>query len=98
LRRLEIPPPFYVFPSLLNIAGYKLVQLSYQGDPDVERPLSATHLILPEVVVDDYDGAELDQLFRPAFDVLWNAGGWPQSINYDNNANYVPDWRKLLRH
>ena len=97
LRQLEMQPPFYVFPALLNIRDYKLLQIGYRGDPDVERPLSAEHLILPEVVIDDYECADIEQLFRPPFDVLWNAAGWSGSQNYDRDGNYVPRWRDGLR-
>jgi hypothetical protein len=97
LRQLEMQPPFYVFPALLNIRDYKLLQIGYRGDPGVERPLSAEHLILPEVVIDDYECADIEQLFRPPFDVLWNAAGWSGSQNYDRDGNYVPRWRDGLR-
>jgi hypothetical protein len=97
LRALEIQPPFYVLPSVLNMRGYKLRQLGYQGDPNVDRPLSVEHLILPEAVVDDYEGATLDQLFRPIFDVLWNAAGWSGSPNYNTDGTYQIRWRDRLQ-
>ena len=93
LRQLEMQPPFYVFPTLLNIRDYKLVQLGYQGDPHVERSLSAEHLILPEVVIEDYECTNVEQLFRPPFDVLWNAAGWSGSQSYNREGNYRPQWR-----
>jgi len=95
-RRLEIQPPFYVFPSLLGIRDYKLVEVNYQGYPNVERPLSTDYLILPEAMLEDYEAPTIDLLFRSVFDVLWNAAGWSTSPNYSNNGIYIPRWRDRL--
>jgi len=43
---------------------------------------------LPEVVVDDY-GKEPAKVLKPLFDMVWNAWGYPRSLNYDEQDNWV---------
>ncbi len=43
---------------------------------------------LPEIVVEDF-GVNPGRAFRPAFDVVWNAFGLGQSVNYDADGNWV---------
>ena len=91
-EKLEIRPPYYVIPSLLNVRSLKLVYLGYDGEKKRERVINHDHLLLPEVRIDNTAPA-LEQLFRPSFEVLWNSGGWWRAPHYDKAGNYLPRWR-----
>jgi Putative DNA-binding domain len=92
---LEVAPPYYVLPCLLNVKGRKFIKIDYQGFPNEERVFEVDDVILPDAFIDD-PMQPLDELFRPLIDVLWNTCGWSGSPNYDAEGNYIPDWRKYL--
>ena len=90
---LGILPPYYIFPSLLNVHGFKLRHCPGGYEENDERAIEHEHLMLPEVLIED-PTAELDRLFRSTFDVLWNSCGWPRSFVYDRAGKYSVDWKK----
>lgn len=51
-------------------------------------PIDRDVLLVPEVVVEDFNVAS-DQVMKPIFDAVWNAAGWPGSHNYDNAGNWI---------
>ena len=80
MSRLEIPPPYVVSLSLLNVRNYSM----YVGpayDNSEAHPVDRDHLLTDEVLIESAD-AQPDVLLRPLFDQIWNGCGWPQSINY----------------
>lgn len=82
-----VPPPVVVMLSFLNVRSFRLSisQRLYTGTVHlIDRDV----LPLPEAVVDTFD-ADPAQVMRPAFDAVWNAGGWPQSLNYDDTGKWV---------
>lgn len=86
-KRLDVEPPVIVMLSLVGVKGY----IMYVGP---ERRFDAGHsidrdaLLIPEVLVEDLD-ADVDTILRPIFDALWNATGWPGSINFDEAGKWV---------
>lgn len=48
-------------------------------------PIDRTALQLPDVLVDDWPIADLAELFRPAFDRLWQASGFLRSYQYQEH-------------
>ena len=46
-------------------------------------------LILPDVLIEDYD-CDVPAALRPVFDALWNAAGYERSLNYDENGCWNP--------
>jgi hypothetical protein len=87
-KKLEIPPPYYVLPCLLNMKGRKFIKFEYDGEPNQERVFPIDDLILPAAIIDDAT-PPLEQVFRPLIDVLWNTFGWSGSPNYDAEGNYL---------
>jgi hypothetical protein len=86
LKNLGVEPPLYVMLSLLEVSGYVMaVSKPFPGD---KVPIDRDTLVLPEVLLEDR-GAEPARVIRPAFDAIWNACGWPGSINYDDKGNWV---------
>ena len=52
-------------------------------------PIDSDTLILPEVMVQDF-ATPPGQIFKPIFDSIWNACGFPMSTNYDAQGNFRP--------
>jgi hypothetical protein len=92
---LEVLPPYYVLPCLLNVKGRKFIKIDYHGFPNEERPFEIDDVILPDALIDD-PARPLEQIFRPLIDILWNTCGWSGSPNYDAEGNYIPKWRENL--
>ncbi len=81
LKQLQINPPIVVMLSFLNIRGYKL---SHGDSRLIERDL----LLIPEILVDDYD-TDVFKLLQPAFDTVWQACGLQQCWNYNDDGSWV---------
>lgn len=90
LQALQVATPIFIFLSLIGTTGYGF--LAPEG-PGREYGFTSTTadrdlIALPEVVLDDF-GVAVDRVLRPAFDMLWNAFGYPASQNYDRDGNWV---------
>ncbi|MEY2490787.1 MAG: hypothetical protein QOC70_2729, partial [Verrucomicrobiota bacterium] len=92
---LEVRPPYYVLPCLLNVKGRKFIKINYDGFENEERPFEIDDVILPDAVIEDRSQV-LEQTLRPVIDVLWNACGWSGSPNYDGEGNYTLKWKENL--
>lgn len=89
LSEFDIGAPFYVGFSLINAKGYALGvsrMVAFYNDREL-RPFDRQHMLFPMIEVQD---AALDasRFLRPAFDLVWNAGGMPRSLNYDDSGNW----------
>jgi hypothetical protein len=83
---LQIPPPFVLSLSLLNVRNLTMAfNPRYIGNP--ARAIDRDHLICDEALIESLD-LEPAKLLRPFFDQVWNACGWPGSLNYDENGNW----------
>ena len=87
LKKLNIEPPIFLFLSLLGVKGYTMdrkegifLDESYPIDRDI--------LLIPEVVIENYN-VEPQHILKPCFDSIWNACGFPESLNYDENGNWI---------
>lgn len=92
LSEFDIAPPIYIGLSLVNAKDYVLGvsrMVAFMSDREL-RPFDRQHILLPMIEMRD---AALDasRLLRPAFDMIWNAGGLPSSLNYDNDGNWSRD-------
>lgn len=93
LRHSGVIPPIYIFMSLCYVRGYSLgvsSELQRRHYWLIERHdlIDRENINLPDIMVDSYDDLDLGRLLRPAFDAVWNACGWPESENYDQDGNY----------
>jgi hypothetical protein len=63
---------------------------SFEDPPKIDRDV----LELPECVIEQY-GIEVDyqRVARPAFDALWNTGGFERSKHFDATAKWTPPRR-----
>ena len=84
LRSLSIRPPILAFLTLTGVKGALIHPGAFSSD--------SLHLIdrdvlsLPEIVIEDLNQSTA-KLFRPAFDLVWNASGLPRSLNFDEQGN-----------
>ncbi|MBI2862421.1 MAG: ATP-binding protein [Chloroflexi bacterium] len=81
-KLLGVQPPIVVVVSLLGVAGRKMHK---SRDPFWRlegQPIDRDELLLPDIWIDDFD-CDLPAKLKPAFDALWQAAGWPRSLNYD---------------
>lgn len=88
-KRLGVEPPCFLMLSLLGVKGYTMSSSVYW---DEGHPIDRDSIIIPEVMVESFE-AEPGAVLRPIFDVVWNAAGWPGSVNYDEEGK----WREARR-
>jgi hypothetical protein len=74
--------------SFLGIKGYELA-VSPTRYYDQGHPIDRDDLIVPEALVESFD-ENVDGPLRTILDPVWNAAGWPQSINFDKDGNWKP--------
>ena len=87
-RILNVEPPIFVFLTLLGVKGYSmavservLIVKTHTIDRDI--------LQLPEVIVESYD-VKAENVLKPCFDSIWNACGFPRSLNYNDAGEWAP--------
>jgi Putative DNA-binding domain len=87
LQALDVPPPIVLMITLQGVRGARLGVYP----PPIEDlpPLDRDVLELPEIVIEQY-GTELDyqHAARPAFDALWNTGGFSRSKHFDGTGRW----------
>lgn len=87
-RKLGVETPFFAMLSFLGVRGYGIGGVSSfysrRGQDLIERDT----LIIPEVVIEEFE-CDFYEIMRPAFDSVWNAAGWPRSMNYDKDGKWV---------
>ena len=89
LRRLQIEPPYVARLSFLGVKGYSIFVGPLRWQPQIHK-IEHDHLFLDDVIVERSD-VSFSRVMRPAFDRVWNASGWPRSMNYDAEGN----WREF---
>jgi hypothetical protein len=89
LQQLDVPPPIVLMITLQGVRGARLGVAPRPIDdlPVIDRDV----LELPEVIIEQYGPAESYQrAARPAFDALWNTGGYSRSKHFDSAGNWKP--------
>ena len=89
LKELDFTPPIFVMITLVNVRDFVLGVDTFRFVIAEEHQIDRDLLPLPDIMVEDY-AAEIPRLIRPAFDAVWQAGGWDCSKNYDQSGNWVP--------
>jgi len=87
LTLLDIPLPYVVALSLLNVRGLSMILNPRYGRGG--RKITEQHLILSEFTIESAQQASAIAL-KPAFDAVWNACGLERSYNYDENGDLKP--------
>ncbi len=90
---IGIEPPILVYLSMIGVKDYqmglnqstKFRNRRYPWARNIDRE----SLLFPEVIIENYEGVDFSKILHPVFDTLWNAAGWPKSLNYDDQGNWV---------
>jgi len=82
--------------ACISIMGTKDVHLrSWQNSVSnylsPSQPIDRQELLLPEIIVENYDIKPTDVL-RPIFDAIWNAADMPRSMSYNEDGSYKFDY------
>ncbi len=85
LQAAGVQPPFIVFLTLTDVKGKHLGVSSRSVSLRDRYPVDRDVLSLPECYVETYD-MDVDSIFRPMFDVVWNCCGYARSRNYDDQG------------
>lgn len=96
LERMGVPSPFLIMVTLIGVSGFTLVvksSLDRRGKNG--RPIERDTLLLPDVIVQTYT-EEPARILHPIFNSIWNAAGWPRSLNYDDEGEWKkgPNWSR----
>lgn len=87
-KRLNVEPPLFIMLSFLGVSGYTMaVSSSLSWSPYI-HPIDRDALLVPEVVVENFD-CDPAKVMKPVFDAVWNAAGWPRSMNYDELGKWT---------
>ncbi|MDH4241875.1 MAG: hypothetical protein OEW48_20125, partial [Phycisphaerae bacterium] len=87
-KALGIELPIFVMLSFLKVKGYTIGGVQSPYSRRGQHPIDRDTLIVPEVIIESFD-YEPTEVMRPAFDAVWNASGWPRSMNYDKNRKWI---------
>lgn len=90
LDHLGCRPPILVGISLIGVRAYRMsVDPRLQISLGLGDPINRDVLVLPEIVVEDVS-EDPAVLLKPAFDMVWNACGYPSSRNFDATGKWKP--------
>jgi hypothetical protein len=85
LKAAKIEPPIFLAVSLIGMNG-KIPYTGSQYSDDGLRPIRHDPLLLQPRLIESLDDSP-KTILRPVFDLVWNACGWPRSINFDEKGN-----------
>lgn len=85
LNNLKLSPPYAASITLIHVRGYSMHVSPRFRNPG--GPINRDHLLTREILIESLDERP-ETILRPLFDQVWNACGWEQSINYDNDGNW----------
>jgi hypothetical protein len=89
MQQLQVQPPIVLMITLQGVRGARIGtdQSHWDDVPQIDRNV----LELPEIIIEQYGSEESYQrAARPAFDALWNAGGFPRSRYFDATGKWTP--------
>jgi hypothetical protein len=92
-NNIGIEPPILIYVTLVGVKGFSMAishQMQYRNRHQIGmQVIDRDSLLIPEVFIQDYESLDMGRLLRPIFDIIWNAAGWPYSLNYDIDGNRV---------
>jgi len=83
MKLMSLSPPYIVGLSLLDVRGLRMGvnQRHFEEEHDIDRD----DLVVPETLIED-DSLPAATILKPALDAIWQATGWPGSLNYDQDG------------
>jgi hypothetical protein len=89
LQVLDVPPPIVFMLTLQGIRGAVLGVSTWTLQE--QSPIDRAALELPEIIVEQYGSfPDYQRAVRPAFDALWNAGGYSRSRDFNEAGLWSP--------
>lgn len=88
LEQAGAPRPFALLFALLGLRGMKPVNPDPYDRRGRGRAADRDLYALPDVLISD-DGAELEVVLKPIFDILWQSFGFERSPNFDKAGRWV---------
>lgn len=87
----DVPPPYSLAVSLLNAHSYT-PYLSERDHFHRSRTgsLTTNYALLPDLLLETTDPADLPQALRPLLDVAWQAFGFERCFSYDQDGTWTP--------
>ena len=99
LKILEVNTPIFIFVTLVGVKNFKMYvesgrgavynQISHSIGLGNKYEVDRDILLLTESIIENYDDKPQD-ILKNCFDSLWNACGYPRSLNYDEEGNWNP--------
>ncbi len=88
LKEIHVELPIFIFLTLVGVKGYFMSvgqgMFKERGEYEIDKDI----LLLPEVIIENYNTAAGDVL-KPCFDAMWNACGFSKSPNYDDAGKRI---------
>lgn len=85
-QQIGVDPPIVLRVTLTRVKGFVLGVSQPRFFQDKDNAIDREVLPLPEIVIEDYT-TDASKALQPIFDTIWNATGWPRSLNYDEKGN-----------
>jgi hypothetical protein len=86
LKALDVGLPIFAFLTFVGVKGYSMTREPIEIEDDtIEKDI----LLIPEIVIESFD-FEVNKILKPWFDAVWNACGFPRSLNYDEYGKWKP--------
>jgi hypothetical protein len=80
LSKLNVQIPLAIMVTLIGVKGRTVLAQNMHNSmiEDNLYPIERDTLVLPEAILDSLD-TPVEEVLRPALDIIWNAGGWYKS-------------------
>jgi len=79
-KKLDVDLPIFLMLALHGVASFKIVPNGISYSMNAPLPIDRPDLLVPEILIQDFD-CKLDEVLKPAFDAVWNASGWKESMS-----------------
>lgn len=86
-KELGVELPIIIMLSLVDVLGCYIWMESpaFLFSHTIDRNI----LMIPDVLIENYD-CDAAMVMKPIFDMVWNAGGRPRSLNYSEAGEWAP--------
>jgi hypothetical protein len=89
LKDLGVSPPLVLALSFTEVLNHSIFISGMHTWSMYKKNIEKKDLIIPGVLMEDYD-AGLPSLLKPVFDSVWNAAGLPHSIYFNERGEWDP--------
>lgn len=87
-KRISVELPIVVKITLVGVGGFRIHRRQSEVK-DMSCAFFGNLIGGPTFIVDDYS-TPLDEIVRPIFDKIWQEGGYPRCLNYDESGKRLP--------